>query len=123
MTKGVRSFEDLRVFQEARSLTEEIWHITRSRPFYADKVLIGQMRRAGLSIVSNIAEGFERGSRAEFGRFLKIAKGSCGEVRAQMLIAADLNYISKQQCDVLCGSARQVSAGLAKLTEYLKNSR
>jgi len=76
------------------------------------------MRRASLSIVSNIAEGFERGSRAEFGRFLKIAKGWCGEVRAQMLVAADLNYISQQQCDALCDCARHVSAVLAKSTEY-----
>ena len=70
MSTGVRSFEDLRVFLEARSLTEQIW-MTRSRPLCSDKVLIGQLRRASLSIVSNIAEGFERGSRAEFGRFLR----------------------------------------------------
>ena len=121
MSTGVRTFEDLRVFLEARSLTEQIW-ITRSRPFCSDKVLISQLRRASLSILSNIAEGFERGSRAEFGRFLKIAKGSCGEVRAQVLVAADLNYISKQRCDELCGSARYIDAGLPKLAEHLKNT-
>jgi len=123
MNNGVKSFEDLRIFREARKLTEQIWKITRNKPFYADKVLIGQLRRAGLSIVSNIAEGFERGSRAESGRFLKIAKGSCGEVRAQVLIAADLNYISSQQCSELCDSARHVSAGLSKLSNYLKGER
>lgn len=122
MTNGVKSFEELRVFREARSLVEHIWKVTRNRPFYSDKVMIGQLRRAGLSIVSNIAEGFERGSRAEFGRFLKIAKGSCGEVRAQVLVAADLNYISERECAELCDSARRVGAGLAKLAEYLKDT-
>jgi len=122
MTNGVKSFDDLRVFQEARGLTERIWKVTRNRPFYSDKVMIAQLRRAGLSIVSNIAEGFERGSRAEFGRFLRIAKGSCGEVRTQVLVAADLNYISKRECAELCDSARHVGAGLAKLVNYLKVS-
>jgi len=98
----------------------EIWSITRNRPFSADKVLTGQVRRASLSVVSNIAEGFERGSRAEFGRFLKIAKGSCGEVRAQMLIATDLKYISRQDCETFCFMACQISAGQSKLARYLK---
>jgi len=82
MANGAKSFEDLRIFREARKLTGKIWRTTRNKPFSLDKALVGQVRRTGLSIVSNIAEGFERGSRAEFGRFLKIAKASCGEVRA-----------------------------------------
>lgn len=72
---------------------------------------------------SNIAEGFERGSRAEFRRFLNIAKGSCGEVRAQMLVASDLNYISKQEYEEFCFSTRQISAGLSNLTRYLKERK
>lgn len=120
MPGGVRTFEELRIFQEARCLAGMIWKITSNKPFASDWVLIGQLRRASLSIVSNIAEGFERGSRAEFGRFLKIAKGSCGEVRAQMLIASDLSYISKRECDDFCNTARQVSSGLSKLALYLR---
>jgi four helix bundle protein len=96
-----------------------IWKITRNRPFSTDRVLTGQIRRAG---VSNIAEGFERGSRAEFGRFLKIAKGSCGEVRAQMLVASDLNYVSKRECEEFCSTVRQISAGLSNLNRYLTES-
>jgi four helix bundle protein len=119
-SSGAKTFEDLRIFQEARWLTGKIWKITRNKPFSSDRVLINQLRRASLSIVSNIAEGFERGSRAEFGRFLNIAKGSCGEVRAQMLIASDLNYISKRECEEFCQTARHVSAGLSKLAFYLR---
>lgn len=103
-------------------MSAEIWKITRTRPFSADLVLVNQIRRAGLSVVSNIAEGFERGSRAEFGRFLKIANGSCGEIRAQMLVASDQNYISGQDCEDLCLAAKKLSAGLSNLARYLKES-
>ena len=120
--KPAKTFEELHIFQEARHMAFEIWKITRTRPFAADRVLVNQIRRAGLSIVSNIAEGFERGSRAEFGRFLKIAKGSCGEVRAQMQVASDQGYISKQECAAFCLVAKRVSAGLSNLAHYLKES-
>lgn len=88
-SKGVEAFEDLYIFKEARKLTSSIWRITRCQPFARDQVLVNQVRRATLSIVSNIAEGFERQSDKDFARFLVIAKGSCGEVRAQLLIAVD----------------------------------
>jgi four helix bundle protein len=120
--KPAKTFEELHIIQKARCMTIEIWRITRARPFSTDRVLVNQIRRAGLSIVSNIAEGLERGSRAEFGRFLKIAKGSCGEVRAQMQIASDQNYISKQDCADFCLMAKRVSAGLSNLAQYLKET-
>jgi len=103
-------------------LTADIWKIIRTRPFSTDRVLVNQIRRASLSIVSNIAEGFERGSRAEFSRFLKIAKGSCGQVRAQMRVASDQNYISKQACQEFCSAAKRISAGLSNLAQYLKQA-
>jgi len=121
-SKPAMTFEELHIFQEARNLAADIWRITRTRPFSADGVLVDQIRRAGLSVVSNIAEGFERGSRAEFGRFLKIAKGSCGEVRAQMQIASDQSYISKEECAAFCAAAKRISAGLSNLIRYLKQS-
>jgi four helix bundle protein len=101
----------------------QIWKITRNGPLAGDKVLTNQIRRAGLSVVSNIAEGFERGSRAEFGHFLRIAKGSCGELRAQILLALDLNYISAKECEEFCFTTRQISAGLSNLAQYLKGSK
>jgi four helix bundle protein len=120
--RPAKSFEDLHIFQEARRLTAGIWKVTRARPFSTDRVLVNQIRRAGLSIVSNIAEGFERGSRAEFSHFLKIAKGSCGEVRAQMQVASDQNYVSKQECEDFCSAAKRISAGLSNLAQYLRQS-
>jgi four helix bundle protein len=94
-----------------------IWKITKHRPFSANRVLTGQIRRAGLSVVSNIAEGLERGSRAELGRLLKIAKGSCGEVRAQMLVASDLNYISNaREHEEVYSATRHISADLSVAT-------
>lgn len=97
-----------------------IWQVTQKRPFSTDRVLTSQVRRAGLSIVSNIAEGFERGSRADFARFLKIAKGSCGEVRAQMAIASELNYVTRVESDEFRTATRQIGAGLANLARRLK---
>ena len=70
--------------------------------------------------MSNIAEGFERGSRAEFAHFLRIAKGSCGEVRAQILIASDQNYVSSKDCEIFCLRIKKISAGLSNLANYLK---
>ena len=115
MARGVERFEDLYVFKEARKLTSSVWKITRVQPFCADRVLVNQLRRATLSIVSNIAEGFERQSNRDFARYLAIAKGSCGEVRAQLLIA-------KEQFAVLSGTARLIGSGLANLARYLRNS-
>ncbi len=120
-SKGVEAFEDLHIFKEARKLTSCIWSVTRCQPFSRDPVLVNQIRRATLSIASNIAEGFERQSDKDFARFLVIAKGSCGEVRAQLLIAMDQQYITKEQYSDLSGAARQISAGLANLARYLRS--
>jgi four helix bundle protein len=120
--KGARSFEELHIFGEARQLVMQIWQATRSGNFARDSVLVNQIRRSTLSVVSNIAEGFERQSRPEFARFLVIAKGSCGEVRAQLLVALDQNYLNQEQHQTLCAKTRQISAGLANLTRYLRNA-
>jgi len=74
-----KRFEELVVWQKARKLTDMVYELTRRREFARDFGLQDQLRRAAVSIMSNIAEGFERGSDTEFGRFLVIAKGSCGE--------------------------------------------
>jgi four helix bundle protein len=121
--RGVRSFEDLHIFKESRALVSQIWKVTSAGQFARDFVLTNQIRRATVSVVSNIAEGFERESRQEFARFLGIAKGSCGEVRAQLLIALDQQYLNQEQHQILSSRAKQVSAGLANLARFLRNSR
>jgi len=114
------SFENLRIFEEARALANLIYEITSSQPFSRDFVMIDQMRRSAVSVLSNIAEGFERQSRPEFVRFLFIAKGSCGELRAQTMLASDRKYIPKRDSEELDGCCRKLGGGLFRLIEYLK---
>lgn len=85
--QAARSFEELHVYQRARDLANAVYAITRTGPFARDFGLADQIRRAAVSVMPNIAEGFERGTSTEFIQFLYIAKGSCGEVRAQLQLA------------------------------------
>ena len=89
----IERFEDLIAWQKAGELTKAIYKITGRGAFAKDFGLGDQIRRASVSVVSNIAEGFERGGRAEFHQFLVIAKGSCAEVRSQLYVALDVKYI------------------------------
>ena len=89
----IKSFEDLIVWQKARELTKLIYDISKYRNFAMDRGLVDQIRRASVSIMSNIAEGFDRGTKQELINYLFIAKGSCGEVRTQLYIALDAGYI------------------------------
>lgn len=125
--KGVKggaaaSFEELHVYQRARELTNGIYAATRQGTFARDYGLVDQIRRAGVSIMSNIAEGFERGSTAEFIQFLYIAKGSCGEVRAQLAIALDQKYFTATDYDRLHDQARRVSGMLSNFIAHLQSS-
>jgi four helix bundle protein len=120
--RSVKSFEDLRVFQEARELSRRVHALTRNGQIAKDFVLIDQMRRAVLSIVSNIAEGFERQSKAEFVRFLYIAKGSCGELRAQALVTLDEGYWTKEVHAEIDDKCRKLSSGLSNFISYLEKS-
>ena len=80
----IKRFEDIESWKSARKLTKQIYEITAAGEFTRDFGLNDQIRRASVSILSNIAEGFERGGDQEFLQFLSVAKGSCGEVRAQL---------------------------------------
>ncbi len=121
-SKRAKCFEDLHIFQEARKLANQVYEVTRMGPVSRDYALVDQMRRSAVSVMSNIAEGFERGTDAEFTHSLFIAKGSCGELRAQLLLAQDQKYFSAEECEDASGRCRQISAGISNLIRYLRRS-
>jgi len=122
MADKPKNFEDFAVYQHARKLTNLIYKVTRQRGLAKDYALAHQIRRAVISIVSNIAEGFERSGNPELIQFLYIAKGSSGEVRAQLTVAFDQHYIDKKTYDALTDQSRRISAMLSNLITHLKTS-
>lgn len=118
----VKNFEDLEIWKEARRLTMEIYQLTRDSRFSKDFGLSNQIQRAAISIMSNIAEGFERGGNQEFIQFLYVAKGSCGEVRSQLYVAVDQSYVAQKHCDDVSKSFRRLSIMISNLIDYLKHS-
>jgi len=91
----VQRFEDLIAWQKARDLAKQIYILTRREPFCRDFGLSSQMQRSAVSIMANLAEGFERVSSAEFHQFIVIAKSSCAELRSHLYVAFDIGYISQ----------------------------
>lgn len=94
---GVKRFEDLDAWKLSRELVNLIYDLTDKEEFKRDYSLKDQMHRCSVSVMSNIAEGFERGSDKDFARFLYIAKGSCGEIRSQLYVALDRRYITQEE--------------------------
>jgi four helix bundle protein len=115
-------FEDIEAWQKARELTKAIYNVSADGDFGRDFGLRDKIRRAAVSVLSNISERFERDGDKEFAQFLAVAKGSCGEVRAQLYVALDQQYIDKREFDRLSGSAAQVSRLVAGLIKYLRQS-
>jgi four helix bundle protein len=115
----IERFEDIAAWQRARSLVKEIYSLTAQGQFARDFELRSQLRRAAVSIMSNIAEGFERGSNKEFRHFLHIAKGSAGEVRSLLYVALDSGYINEAQQAHLTDEIVQVSNKIAGFIRYL----
>ena len=117
------SFEEIISWKKARELTKDIYTITEvNNSFSKDFGLKDQIRRASVSITSNIAEGFERQTPKEFIRFLYIAKGSTGEVRSQLYVALDINYITKSEFEELKMKANEVSKLISGLLKYLHST-
>jgi four helix bundle protein len=120
--KAAESFEDLHIYQRARELAGEIYAATKTGEFARDWGLVDQIRRAAVSILSNIAEGFERGGKTEFIQFLYIAKASCGEVRAQLQIALDQKYIDQAQYNRLYDLCKLISSMISNFIAHLQTS-
>lgn len=113
------SFEEIISWQKARLLNKKIYLITENDSFKRDFDLARQLRRCSVSISSNIAEGFERNTDKEFIQFLYIAKGSAGEVRSQLYLAFDLNYISNEVFNELVGEVSEISKLISGFIKYL----
>jgi four helix bundle protein len=119
---AVKNFEDLNVWKQARQLTQEVYHLTKTDKFSKDFALRDQIRRATISVMSNIAEGFERSGNQEFVQFLYVAKASCGEVRSQLYIALDQGYATANESEKLLQLFRRLSGMISNLIAYLRES-
>ena len=122
-TVGVERFEDLIAWQKARQLTRVVYEFTRRGNWAKDFGLAGQIQRASVSIMSNIAEGFERNRQAEFHQFLSTAKASCAEVRSQLYVALDVGYLSQAEFEELLAQAEEVGRIVGGLRASVKNLR
>lgn len=115
-------FEDIEAWQKARELTKAIYALSNDGQFSRDFGLRDQVRRASVSIMSNIAEGFGRGGNKEFIQFLSTAKGSASEVQAQLYVALDAGYINQDQFQKLYSETEATARMITGLLRYLQNS-
>ena len=118
----VQNFEDLNVWKQARLLTQEVYRLTKIGKFSRDFGLRDQIQRAAISVMLNIAEGFERGGNQEFSQFLYVAKASCGEVRSQLYVALDQGYVTHDETEKLRQSFKRLSGMISNLIAYMRQS-
>ncbi|MGH9915830.1 MAG: four helix bundle protein [Pyrinomonadaceae bacterium] len=123
LRKRVERFEDLIAWQKARLLTRKIYVVTEQGQFAKDFGLRDQIRRAAVSIMSNLAEGFERGRSTEFHQFLSIAKGSCAELRAQLYVALDAGHINEDKFNELMIDGMEVGRIIGGLRAAIQRQR
>lgn len=118
----INRFEEIRAWQLARETVAQVYGLTKKTDFSKDYALRDQIRKAAVSVMSNIAEGFERYSNKEFIQFLNIAKGSSAEVRSQLYAALDLNYVSEAEFLALKDKCESISKHLSNFILYLRKS-
>ena len=121
-SSSVKRFEDLTIFQSARQLCKEIYAITKEGEFSRDSRFVQQIHASAGSVMDNIAEGFERDGNKEFINFLYIAKGSCGEVRSQLIRASDVGFIDNETATKLYNDCLNLSKSLSRFIKSLKAS-
>ena len=115
-------FEDLTIFQMARDLCKEVYAITKDGEFHKDSRFVQQIHASAGSVMDNIAEGFERDGNKEFINFLYVAKGSCGEVRSQLIRANDVGFIDNETATKLYNDCLNLSKAISKFITSLKRS-
>jgi four helix bundle protein len=118
----ITRFEELEAWKKAREVTKKVYALTNMGEFARDFGLKDQIRRCSVSVMLNIAEGFEREGNKEFINFLSIAKGSCGEARSQLYVALDQNFISSDDFKWADESYGQIGKMIGGLMNYLKQS-
>jgi len=119
----VEKFEDLVAWQKARRLVADVYRVTSRAEFRSDFSLRDQMRRAAVSIMSNIAEGFERSGLGEFHQFLVIAKASCGELRSQLYVSQDVGYLAEDEFKNIHDKSIEVGRIIGGLRQAVSNKR
>jgi len=119
----IQRFEDIQSWQEARVLTKQVYGVTKEVQFRRDQALSGQIQRASVSIMANIAEGFDRQSRKEFIQFLYYASASGSEVQSHLYVALDQGYVSEACFKELYDRARKVKGLINGFIAYLKGKR
>jgi four helix bundle protein len=119
----IARFEDIVAWQKARGLARSLYEITSSPVFRQDWALRDQLRRAAVSVMSNIAEGFERNGDREFIQYLAIAKGSAGEIRAQLYVALDAGMIEPGEFEKLSATTGEIGRLLGGFMKYLQQSK
>ena len=115
-----KSFEDLPAWKDAKELVILVYKVTSQKRINSDYGLKDQIQRAAISISSNIAEGFERGTKKEFIQFLYIARGSCGELRSQLCITKDIGYLDDKEFNILYNAVKKLAKQINGFIEYLK---
>lgn len=118
----IRKFEDLEMWKLSRDLCRSIGDLIDKERLNKNYRLIGQLEGSSGSVMDNIAEGFERGTKAEFIMFLGYAKGSCGELRSQLYRLLDRKYINKEQFEELSKTALRISGMIQRFIEYLRKT-
>jgi four helix bundle protein len=118
----IHRFEEIDAWQTARKLTKQVYDLSSNGAFARDFGLRDQMQRAAVSIMSNIAEGFESRTHGLFAEFLGRAKASAGELRAQFYVAHDVGYLNPEQFRTLQDQCEKCSSQISRLMAYLKSN-
>ncbi len=118
----INRFEEIKAWQLGRELVKSIYALSKKGEFSKDYGFKDQIRRATISIMSNVAEGFERFSKKEFIQYLNIARGSAGEVRSHLYLALDLEYIKQEEFTDMKRKCESISGHIWNFMKYLKNS-
>ena len=118
---SVKTFEELEIWQMSTKLAIEIYNLSEKGALAKDWGMKDQVRRCASSVAANIAEGFEYDNNKDFIRYLRIAKGSCGELRTHCFIIKGAGFIDEETQTMIADKTKEISARIGKLINYLKN--